>query len=85
MIANARGHIVSVASLMAIDSSGNDICYASTKFGIRGLMNGLDEMIRIDCLPINVTTIYPPIVRATKDFIQQYMEQEALNRDPANK
>lgn len=82
MIANARGHIVSVASLMAIDSSGNDICYSATKFGTRGLMDGLAELIRIDRLPINVTTVYPPVVRAKKDFIEEYMEQEELTRDP---
>lgn len=80
MIANGRGHVVSVASLMAIDSSGSDICFSSSKFGTRGLMDGLSELIRVDRLPIEVTTVFPPVVRPAKDYIKEYMKQEEMNR-----
>lgn len=75
MIANKRGHIVSIDSLMGLDSDGRDVCYSAAKFGVRGLMNALIDLIRVDQLPINVTTIYPPLVHTKKQWFEQYTEE----------
>lgn len=71
MVAEGRGHIVSVASLLSFESTARSICYAATKFGIRGLMDGLDELIRSDQLNLNVTTVFPPLVTTRKEFIDK--------------
>lgn len=73
MIANGRGHIVAIASLLSLESCARGICYAATKFGVRGLMDGLDELIKWDQLNLNVTTVFPPLVCTRKEFIDKFV------------
>lgn len=73
MVANGRGHILSIASLLALESSARAICYSATKFGIRGLMDGLDELIRFDDMNLKVTTVFPSLVATRKEFIDKFI------------
>lgn len=61
MIQDGNGHIVSIASFSAYESIARCICYAASAYGIRGLMEGLSELVHIDRLNVNVTTVYPPL------------------------
>lgn len=69
MIARKRGHIVGISSVMGYESTCRAIAYSSAKFGIRGLMDGLYDLARMDNLNINVTTVFPPLVNTRKEFI----------------
>lgn len=72
MITRNRGHIVSIGSLMSFEPSGRGICYSATKFAIRGLMEGLADLIKVDKLNLNVTTVFPGLVNTRKEFIEQF-------------
>lgn len=74
MISRRRGHIVGISSTMGYQSNGHSICDSSTKFGIRGLMDGLYELSRLDNLNINVTTVFPLLVNTRKSFIDQFIQ-----------
>lgn len=74
MISRGRGHIVGIASIMGIESTCRAIAYCATKFGIRGLMDGLTDLCRVDNLKINVTTVSPPLVNTRKEFIDHFVE-----------
>lgn len=73
MVTNGYGHIVSNASLLAFESITRGLCYAATTFGTRGLMDGLDELIKFDQLNLNVTTVFPPLINTQKEFIEKFM------------
>lgn len=68
MIERNRGHIVSIDSIMGQEATCRAITYSSTKFGVRGLMDGLYDLIRLDNLKLNVTTIFPPLTNTRKVF-----------------
>lgn len=72
MISRGRGHIVGISSVMGCEATCRAICYSSTKFGIRGLMDGLYDLVRLDNLNINVTTVFPPLVNTRKEFIEHF-------------
>lgn len=74
MISRRRGHIVGISSVSGYESNGHSICDSSTKFGIRGLMDGLYDLSRLDNLNINVTTVFPPLVNTRKSFIDQFTQ-----------
>lgn len=74
MIARKSGHIVGISSIMGYESTCRAICYSSTKFAVRGLMDGLYELSRLDKLNIKVTTVFPPLVNTRKDFIDQFLQ-----------
>lgn len=74
MIARKSGHIVGISSIMAYESTCRAICYSSTKFAIRGLMDGLHEHSRLDKLNVKVTTVFPPLVNTRKDFIDRFTQ-----------
>lgn len=74
MIARKSGHIVGISSIMGYESTCRAICYSATKFGIRGLMDGLHELSRLDKLNIKVTTVYPPLVNTRKCFIDLFSQ-----------
>lgn len=76
MIARKSGHVVAIASIMAMESSGRAISYSTTKYGIRGLMDGLYDLIQMDDLKINVTTIFPALVNTRKEFIDQFISND---------
>lgn len=73
MIARGSGHIVALASIMSYESTGRAICYSTSKFGIRGLMDGLHDLFSIDSLNINVTTVFPALVNTRKEFIDAFV------------
>lgn len=73
MIYRGRGHIVAICSIMAYEATGRAISYSSTKFGIRGLMEGLYDLIRIDNLKLNVTTVIPSLVNTRKEFVDRFV------------
>lgn len=58
------------------EAAGRAICYSSTKYGIRGLMDGLHDLIRMDKLNLNVTTIFPALVNTRKEFIEQFISND---------
>lgn len=74
MITRGRGHIVGIASAMAYESTCRAIAYSTTKFGIRGLMDGIYDLARCDNLNINVTTVFPPLVNTRKEFVDHFIE-----------
>lgn len=76
MITRRRGHIVGVSSITGYESNGDSICDSSTKFGIRGLMDGLYDLSRLSNLNIIVTTIFPPLVNTRKSFIDQFVQAD---------
>lgn len=76
MIAKGRGHIVALNSSMAYESTGRAICYSATKFGIRGLMDGLYDLFRIDNMNLNVTTVVPALVNTRKEFIDKFIDND---------
>lgn len=69
MIARKHGHIVGISSVMGYESTCRAIAYSSTKFGVRGLMDGLYDLARLDNPYINVTTVFPPLINTRKEFI----------------
>lgn len=73
MISRGQGHIVGLSSVMGFEGSGRAISYSSTKYGVRGLMDAVYDMARIDNLNIKVTTVFPPLVNTRKEFIDQFI------------
>lgn len=73
MISRRRGHIVGIASIMGLESTCRAISYSLSKFGVRGLMDGLYDLIQMDNLNINVTTVFPPLVNTRKEFIDHFI------------
>ena len=55
---------------------GRTVCYSATKFGVRGLMEGLNEEFYMNGYSndIHVTCIYPGFVATRKEFME-YLEQ----------
>lgn len=66
MIQRNRGHIVAIDSIMGQEATCRAITYSATKFGIRGLMDGLYDLIRMDNLNLNVTTVFPTLTNTRK-------------------
>lgn len=79
MIKRKRGHIVSIASILAQETTARAITYCSTKFGIRGLMDGLYDLVRLDNLKLNVTTVFPSLTNTRKDFVETFTKYGGLN------
>ncbi|XP_001601575.1 estradiol 17-beta-dehydrogenase 11-like [Nasonia vitripennis] len=61
MLQNKKGHIVSMCSMCGFYGVLNKVPYCSSKFAIRGLVEGLHEELRLaaDSSNINFTTVYP--------------------------
>ncbi|KXJ81671.1 hypothetical protein RP20_CCG018281 [Aedes albopictus] len=76
MMERRRGHIVAVSSTFGIVPFGRTVCYSATKFGVRGLMEGLNEEFYMNGYSndIHVTCIYPGFVATRKEFME-YLEQ----------
>lgn len=72
MIKKGSGHIVAVASTFALEASGREITYSATKYAVRGLMDGLNELSKLDKLNINVTTVFPPLVSTRKEYMDYF-------------
>lgn len=64
-----RGHIVAISSLLGIEAQSQAVCYCSTKFGIRGMMQALAEELRWKLSPVITTTVYPSFIRTRKEFV----------------
>ncbi|EAT34128.1 AAEL013603-PA [Aedes aegypti] len=76
MMERRRGHIVAVSSTFGIVPFGRTVCYSATKFGVRGLMEGLNEEFYMNGYTndIFVTCVYPGFVATRKEFME-YLEQ----------
>ncbi|XP_058834782.1 uncharacterized oxidoreductase YoxD-like [Topomyia yanbarensis] len=77
MMERRRGHIVAVSSTFGIVPFGRTVCYSATKFGVRGLMEGLNEEFFMNGYgdDIFATCVYPCFVATRKEFLlylQQY-------------
>ncbi|XP_051155726.1 epidermal retinol dehydrogenase 2-like isoform X2 [Leptopilina boulardi] len=61
MLQNGKGHIVSLCSMCGLYGFLNKVPYYSSKYAIKGLMEGLKEEIKMDARKpkIHFTTIYP--------------------------
>lgn len=66
-----RGHIVAVSSLLGIKAHANAIAYSATKFGVKGMMDGIRDHLRWNNSPVNVTTVYPSLINTRKKLIEQ--------------
>lgn len=53
---------------------GRQAAYSSTKYGLRGLAESLQEELRMDKSKIVVTAIYPGFIR-TRPHLINYMER----------
>lgn len=73
MIDKGHGHIVAIGSVMSYESTGRAICYSATKFGIRGLMDGLYDLFRIDNINLHVTIVVPALVNTRKEYIDKFI------------
>lgn len=78
MIKRNKGHIVSICSIMGQESTCRAITYSATKFGIRGLMDGLYDLIRMDNLNLNVTTVFPTLTNTRKEFVETLVSAGGL-------
>lgn len=74
MISRGRGHIVGISSIMGYEATCRAIAYSSTKFGICGLMDGLYDLIQMDNLKLNVTTVFPCLTNTRRDFVQHFKD-----------
>lgn len=72
MIAQNQGHIVAIASVLGYEPTARSILYATTKYGIRGLMESLNEMIHMDRINVNLTTVCPLLVNSRKDLVNYF-------------
>lgn len=76
MISRRRGHIVGISSITGYESSGHSICDSATKFGVRGLMDGLYDLSRLNNLNVYVTTVFLPLVNTRKNYIDQFKQAD---------
>lgn len=74
MIARKSGHIVGVSSILGYESDCRAICYSSTEFGVRGLMDGLYDLSRLDKLNIKVTTVFTPLVNTHSNYTDPFSQ-----------
>lgn len=69
-----RGHIVAISSVLGKIGTPNAACYCATKFGIRGMMDSLQEELRWESSPIQFTTVFPNLINTRKEFIDRLFE-----------
>ncbi|XP_021698248.1 17-beta-hydroxysteroid dehydrogenase 13 [Aedes aegypti] len=71
MVERRRGHIVAICSLLGIVPFGRTISYCATKFGVRGLMESLENEFYQDGLKndIHTTCVFPAGIRTRKGFV----------------
>ncbi|XP_058461417.1 uncharacterized oxidoreductase YoxD-like [Malaya genurostris] len=71
MMERRRGHIVAVSSTFGIAAFGRTVCYSATKFGVRGLMEALNEEFFMNGYgdEIFATCVYPCFVATRKEFL----------------
>ncbi|XP_017876430.1 short-chain dehydrogenase/reductase family 16C member 6 [Ceratina calcarata] len=68
MLQKNYGHIVALSSMCGLVGLPNVVPYCASKFAVRGLMESLEEEVRVMCQAktiksnINFTTIYPYMV-----------------------
>ncbi|EDS45307.1 short-chain dehydrogenase [Culex quinquefasciatus] len=76
MMERRRGHIVAVSSTFGIVAFGRTVCYSATKFGVRGLMEALNEEFYMNGYgnEIFVTCVYPGFVATRQEFLD-YLHQ----------
>ncbi|XP_062543341.1 uncharacterized oxidoreductase YoxD-like [Armigeres subalbatus] len=76
MMERRRGHIVAVSSTFGIVPFGRTVCYSATKFGVRGLMEGLNEEFYMNgyANDIFVTCVYPGFVATRKEFMEYLVQ-----------
>lgn len=72
MLKKGEGHIVATASTFALDASGREILYSSTKYAVRGLMDGLYELAKLKKSKLNVTTVFPSLVNTRKEYMDYF-------------
>lgn len=53
---------------------GRQAAYSSTKYGLRGLVESLQEELRMDKSNIVVTAVYPGFIK-TRPHLLDYMER----------
>lgn len=72
MIRKRVGHIVNIASMSAHHPIARDVIYESTKFGVRGFSEALNQELRLDGHGkyLYVTAVYPYIV-ATQAILKE--------------
>lgn len=72
MVEQGQGNIVAIASVLGYEPWGRAIMYSTSKYGIRGLMDSLRDMIHMDNIDLNLTTVCPLLVNSRKDLIEIY-------------
>ncbi|XP_055626079.1 uncharacterized oxidoreductase YoxD-like [Toxorhynchites rutilus septentrionalis] len=77
MMERRRGHIMGVSSTFGIVAFGRAVCYSATKYGVRGLMEALNEEFYANgyANEIFTTCLYPGFV-ATRMELLEYLNQQ---------
>lgn len=60
--------------ILACDALGRQLLYSSTKYALNGLMEGLQEELRIEKSNIVATTVCPNFTRTREDVVA-YMNE----------
>ena len=71
MIERKRGKIVSICSMIGMNTIPSAVVYAATKFGVRGFMSALHDELCVNDYEkfIHLTTVYPDFMNTRKDLI----------------
>lgn len=59
---------------LGYDALGRQLVYSSTKYALRGLMEGLQEELRIEKSNIIATTVFPGFIKTREDLVD-YMDK----------
>lgn len=55
--------------ILAYDALGRQLVYSSTKYALSGLMEGLQEELRVEKSNIVATTVSPGFTRTREDLV----------------
>ncbi|KXJ71453.1 hypothetical protein RP20_CCG020524 [Aedes albopictus] len=84
MIARRSGHIVAIASATSYLPVGRLVSYVASKYGVRGLMEALNDEMYFDGLQneIHTTTVFPCFMNTRKEVINTLQKLDILSRMP---
>ncbi|XP_065087862.1 17-beta-hydroxysteroid dehydrogenase 13-like isoform X2 [Ochlerotatus camptorhynchus] len=84
MVARRKGHIVAIASATSYLPVGRLVSYVASKYGVRGLMEALNDEMYFDGLQneIHTTTVFPCFMNTRKEVITTLQKLDILSRVP---
>lgn len=74
MIANSKGHIITISSMSGIYPFATNIAYSATKFGVNGFMLSLTEYLRLNKLDqfVKTSCVMPTFIDTIPVVTQKY-------------